>query len=106
MINKLGCFHGIGINFSWTKNKIGIRMDHTPTIIILFQMHTTYEHFGYPQISSLSIFSLQHLKETATLLIVLSERALWTMNFDTSNIKIGWKMTKIWAFKEFNMAII
>ena len=36
----------------------------------------------------------------------LSERALWTMNFDTSIIKIGWKMGKLWAFKEFNMAII
>ena len=26
------------------------------------------------------------------------------MNFDTSIIKIGWKMWKLWAFKEFNMA--
>ena len=30
--------------------------------------------------------------------------ALRTMNFDTSIIKIGWKMGKLWAFKEFNMA--
>ena len=37
---------------------------------------------------------------------VLSERALQTMNFDTSFIKIGWKMGKLWAFKEFNMANI
>ena len=37
---------------------------------------------------------------------VLSERALWTMNFDTSIIKIGWKMGKLWAFQEFNMADI
>ena len=37
---------------------------------------------------------------------VLSERALWTMNFDTSIIKIGWKMGKLWAFKKFNMANI
>ena len=37
---------------------------------------------------------------------VLSERVLWTMNFDTSIIKIVWKMGKLWAFKEFNMAII
>ena len=37
---------------------------------------------------------------------VLSERALWTMNFDTSNIKIGWKMGMLWAYKEFNMANI
>ena len=37
---------------------------------------------------------------------VLSERALWTMNFDTSIIEIGWKMGKLWAFKEFNMADI
>ena len=37
---------------------------------------------------------------------VLSERALWTMNFDTSIIKIGWKIDKLWAFKEFNMADI
>ena len=29
---------------------------------------------------------------------VLSERALWTMNFDTSIIKIRWKMGKLWAF--------
>ena len=27
-----------------------------------------------------------------------------TMNFDTSIIKIGWKMGKLWAFNEFNMA--
>ena len=26
---------------------------------------------------------------------VLSEKALWTMNFDTSIIKIGWKMGKL-----------
>ena len=37
---------------------------------------------------------------------VLSERALWTMNFDTSIIEIDWKMGKLWAFKEFNMANI
>ena len=37
---------------------------------------------------------------------ILSERALWTMNFDTSIIKIGWKMGKLWAFKEFNTASI
>ena len=37
---------------------------------------------------------------------VLSERALLTMNFDTSVIKIGWKMSKLWAFKKFNMAAI
>ena len=37
---------------------------------------------------------------------ILSERALWTMNFDTSIIKICWKMGKLWAFKEFNMANI
>ena len=37
---------------------------------------------------------------------VLSERALQTMNFDTSFIKIGWKMGKLWAYKEFNMANI
>ena len=37
---------------------------------------------------------------------LLSERALWTMNFDTRIIKIGWKMCKLWAFKEFNMADI
>ena len=28
------------------------------------------------------------------------------MNFDTSIIKIGWKMGKLWAFKKFNMADI
>ena len=32
---------------------------------------------------------------------VLSERALWTMIFDTSIIKIGWEMGKLWAFKKF-----
>ena len=37
---------------------------------------------------------------------VLSEKALWTTTFDTSIIKIGWKMGKLWAFKEFNMAHI
>ena len=37
---------------------------------------------------------------------VLSERAPWTMNFDTSIINVGWKMGKFWAFKEFNMANI
>ena len=37
---------------------------------------------------------------------VLSEIALWTMNFDTSIIKIGWKMGKLWAFKQINMANI
>ena len=26
------------------------------------------------------------------------------MDFDISIIKIGWKMGKLWAFKEFNMA--
>ena len=36
---------------------------------------------------------------------VLSERALWTMNFDISITKIGLKMGNLWAFKEFNMAI-
>ena len=35
---------------------------------------------------------------------VISKRALWIMNFDTSIIKIGWKMGKLWAFKEVNMA--
>ena len=28
------------------------------------------------------------------------------MNFDTSIIKIGWKMGKLYAFKEFNVAKI
>ena len=37
---------------------------------------------------------------------VLAERAQWTMNFDTSINKIGWKMGKLSAFKEFNMANI
>ena len=37
---------------------------------------------------------------------VISEKALWTMNFDTSIIKIGRKMGKLWAFKELNMANI
>ena len=37
---------------------------------------------------------------------VESERALWTMNFDTSIIKIGCKMDKLWAYKEFNMVDI
>ena len=37
---------------------------------------------------------------------VLSERALWIINFDTSIIKIGWKMGKLWALKKFNMANI
>ena len=37
---------------------------------------------------------------------ILSERALWTMNSDTNTIKMGWKMGKLWAFKEFNMADI
>ena len=37
---------------------------------------------------------------------VLSERALWTMNFDTSIIKIGLKIGKLWAFKVFNMVNI
>ena len=37
---------------------------------------------------------------------VLSERALWTMNFGTRIINIGWKMGKLWVFKEFNMANI
>ena len=37
---------------------------------------------------------------------ILSERTPWTMNFDTSIIKIGWKMGKLWAFEEFNMANI
>ena len=35
---------------------------------------------------------------------VLSERAIPTMNFDTSIIKIDWKMEKLWAFKELNKA--
>ena len=30
---------------------------------------------------------------------VLSERALWTMNFDTKFIKIVWKMGKLWHLK-------
>ena len=37
---------------------------------------------------------------------LLPERALWNMNFDTNIIKIGWKMGKLWGFKEFNMANI
>ena len=37
---------------------------------------------------------------------LLSERALWSMNFDTSIVKIGWKMGKLWAFKEIIMANI
>ena len=37
---------------------------------------------------------------------VLSERALWTKTFDTNIIKIGWKMGKLWAFKELKMANI
>ena len=37
---------------------------------------------------------------------ILSETALWAMNFGTSIIKIGWKMGKLWAFKEFNVANI
>ena len=37
---------------------------------------------------------------------ISSEKALWTINFDTSIIKIGWKMGKLWAFKKFNMANI
>ena len=28
------------------------------------------------------------------------------MNFNTSIIKIGWKMGKLWAFMEFNMTNI
>ena len=36
----------------------------------------------------------------------LSERAPWTMNFNTSIINIGWKMGKLWAFQEINMANI
>ena len=31
---------------------------------------------------------------------VLSERAVWTMNFDTCIIKIGWKIWKLWALKK------
>ena len=31
---------------------------------------------------------------------VWSERALWNMNFDTSIIKMGWKMGKLWAVKD------
>ena len=47
------------------------------------------------------------LKGTATIMIsILSERALWTMDYDISIIKIGWKMDKLWAIKEFNMAKI
>ena len=34
---------------------------------------------------------------------ILSEWALWPLNVDTSVTKIGWKMGKLWAFKEFNM---
>ena len=34
---------------------------------------------------------------------VLSERNLLNMDFDASIIKIGSKMGKLWAFKEFNM---
>ena len=37
---------------------------------------------------------------------VLSERSLWTMNFDTSIIKIVWKMGNLWAIKKFNVANI
>ena len=37
---------------------------------------------------------------------VLFERSIWTMNFGTSIIKIDWKMGKLWAFKEFNIANI
>ena len=37
---------------------------------------------------------------------VLSERAIQTMNCDTSIIKIGWKMGKLCILKEFNMANI
>ena len=37
---------------------------------------------------------------------VLSVRALRTMYFDTSITKIGWKMGKLWAFKDFNKANI
>ena len=54
------------------------------------------------------ILSIKHIKGDSNPndKYVLSERALWTMNFDTSIIKIGWKMGKLWAFKEFNMANI
>ena len=34
------------------------------------------------------------------------ERALKTMNFDTSVSNVGLKMRKLWAFKEINMADI
>ena len=37
-------------------------------------------------------------KGDSNLMIVLFEKALWTMNFDKSIIKIGWKMGKLWAF--------
>ena len=37
---------------------------------------------------------------------ILPERALLTMNFDTSIIKVGRKMGKLWAFKTFSMANI
>ena len=37
---------------------------------------------------------------------ILPERALYTMNFDTSIFIVGWQMSKLWAFKEFNMADI
>ena len=37
---------------------------------------------------------------------VISEKAPWTMKFNTSIIKISWKMGKLFAFKEFNMANI
>ena len=35
---------------------------------------------------------------------VLKEGALLTLDVDTSIIKIGCKMRKLWAFKEFNIA--
>ena len=34
------------------------------------------------------------------------ERALKTTDFDISVSKISWKMRKLWAFKEMNMADI
>ena len=41
------------------------------------------------------------LKGTATLIINMSiiKRAIETVDFDTSFIKIGWKMGKLWAFE-------
>ena len=47
------------------------------------------------------------LKGTATLRInIFYKKELYNVHFDTSFIKIGGKMGKLWAFKEFNMADI